>query len=56
MGVATAVATRLEVMTQAIWSGVADMAPRICGSTTLTSVMVMPNSMVVSGTISRISH
>ena len=56
MGVATAVATRFEVTTQAIWSGVAENVPRICGSTTLTSVMVMPNSSVVSGTIAIMSH
>ena len=40
-GVATAVATRLEVTTQAIWSGVADIAPCICGSDTLAMVTVI---------------
>ena len=46
IGVATAVATRFSVMTQAISSWVADRAPRICGRTTLASVIVMPNSRV----------
>ncbi len=56
IGVATAVATRFSVMTQEISSWVADMLPRICGSTTLASVIVMPNSKVESCTVSRISH
>ncbi len=56
IGVATAVATRLSVITQEISSWVADRLPRICGSTRLASVMVMPNSMLASWTISRISH
>src|SRR5262249_33651994 len=56
IGVATAVATRLRVITQEISSCVADRLPRICGSTRLASVMVMPNSMLASCTISRMSH
>ena len=40
-GVITAVATRLEVITQAIWSGVADSAPWICGSDTFTAVRLI---------------
>ena len=56
IGVATAVATRLSVITQEISSCVADSVPRTCGSTRLASVMVMPNSMLDSCTISRISH
>src|SRR5688500_1713573 len=40
-GVITAVATRLEVMTQAIWSGVAESAPWICGSDTFTAVRLL---------------
>ena len=55
-GVATAVATRLSVMTQEISSCVADSVPRTSGSTTFASVMVMPNSRLDSCTISRISH
>ena len=56
MGVATAVATRFSVITQEISSCVADRVPRTCGSTRLASVMVMPNSMLDSCTISRMSH
>ena len=56
IGVATAVATRLSVITQEISSCVADRLPRICGSTRLASVMVMPNSMLASWTINRMSH
>src|SRR5436853_5410491 len=56
IGVATAVATRFSVMTQAISSWVADRLPRICGSTTLASVIVMPNSNVEICTVKRISH
>ena len=56
IGVATAVATRFSVMTQAISSWVADRAPRICGSTTLASVIVMPNSSVDNCTVSRTIH
>ena len=56
IGVATAVATKLSVMTQAISSCVADSAPRNCGSTTLASVMVMPNSRLDSCTVNKISH
>ena len=56
IGVATAVATRLSVITQEISSCVADRLPRICGSTRLASVMVMPNSMLASCTINRMSH
>ena len=56
IGVATAVATRLSVITQEISSCVADRLPRICGSTRLARVMVMPNSMLASCTISRMSH
>ena len=37
----TAVATRLEVTTQAIWSCVAERAPWICGSDTLAAVTLM---------------
>ena len=55
-GVATAVATRLSVITQAISSCVADKVPRTCGSTRLASVMVMPNSRFDSCTMSRMSH
>ena len=53
---ATAVATRFSVITQEISSRVADKVPRTCGSTRLASVMVMPNSMLDSWTISRMSH
>jgi hypothetical protein len=56
MGVPMAVATRLSVTTQAISSCVAEKVPRICGSTRLASVTVMPNSMFDSCTISRTSH
>ena len=56
IGVATAVATRLSVITQEISSCVADRLPRICGSTRLAKVMVMPNSMLASWTINRMSH
>src|SRR5229473_6184937 len=56
IGVATAVATRFSVMTQEISSWVAESEPRICGSTTLASVIVMPNSSVESCTVRRISH
>ena len=56
IGVATAVATRLSVITQEISSCVADRLPRICGSTRLAKVMVMPNSMLASCTINRMSH
>ena len=41
IGVTTAVARILNVMTQEIWSGVADKLPCICGKTTLTIRMVM---------------
>jgi hypothetical protein len=40
-GVITAVATRFEVMTQAIWSCVAESAPWICGSDTFTAVRLI---------------
>ena len=40
-GVTTAVARILKVMTQLIWSGVADSGPCICGRTTLTISTVM---------------
>ncbi len=40
IGVATAVATRFRVMTQATWSGVADKAPCSCGRVTFTIVIV----------------
>src|SRR5436190_11371121 len=56
IGVATAVATRFSVITQEISSCVADRVPRICGSTRLANVMVMPNSMLESCTISSVSH
>src|SRR6266550_9364403 len=56
IGVATAVATRFSVITQAISSWVADRVPRTCGSTTLASVIVMPNNSVDNCTVSRISH
>ena len=56
IGVATAVATRLSVMTQEISSWVADSVPRICGSTRLAIVIVMPNRMFDSWIINRISH
>ncbi len=56
IGVATAVATRFSVITQEISSCVADRLPRICGSTRLAMVMVMPNSMLASWTINRMSH
>src|SRR4029077_4081671 len=56
MGVGPAVATRFKVMTQAISSWVVDSVPRTCGSTKFASVMVMPNSMLESCTISRVSH
>jgi len=56
MGVAMAVATRFSVTTQAISSWVAEKVPRICGSTRLASVTVMPNSMLESCTINSTSH
>src|SRR4249919_2287145 len=56
IGVATAVAIRFKVMTQEISSWVAENVPLICGSTTLASVIVMPNSRVESCTVRRISH
>src|SRR3954447_18357452 len=56
IGVATAVATRFSVMTQEISSCVADRLPRICGRTTLASVIVMPNSKVDICTVSRTIH
>ena len=37
----TAVAMRLEVTTQEIWSGLADIAPWICGNDTLAMVIVV---------------
>ena len=40
-GVTIAVARMLKVMTQLIWSGVADSEPCICGNTTLTIRTVM---------------
>ena len=40
-GVTTAVARILKVMTQLIWSGVAESVPCICGRTTLTISTVM---------------
>ncbi len=54
MGVTTAVATTLRVTTQAIWSGVAESAPCICGSATLTIVTVSAYSMVHTDTVTRI--
>ena len=42
IGVTTAVARILKVMTQAIWSRVAESEPCICGSSTVTIRMVMP--------------
>ena len=39
-----AVATRLSVRTQAIWSCVADKAPRIWGRITVTLVIVFEDS------------
>src|SRR3954465_14362863 len=56
IGVATAVATRFNVMTQEISSCVADRLPRICGRATLASVIVMPNSNVEVCTVSRTIH
>ncbi len=41
IGVTTAVATMLEVTIQAIWSGVAESEPCICGSETLAMVTVI---------------
>jgi hypothetical protein len=55
-GVAIAVATRLKVRTQEIWSCVADRAPLSCGRITVTLVAVSPNRTVVNCTDSRISH
>ena len=43
-------------MTQEISSWVAEKVPLICGSTTLASVIVMPNRRVESWTVRRISH
>src|SRR3954468_12683026 len=43
-------------MTQEIASCVADRLPRICGNTTLASVIVMPNSSVDICTVSRTIH
>jgi hypothetical protein len=40
IGVATAVATRFRVITQATWSGVAERAPCSCGRVTFTIVAV----------------
>jgi hypothetical protein len=56
VGVATAVAARLSVTTQAISSWVVDSAPRIWGKTTLARVIVIPNSRLDSCTASRINH
>jgi hypothetical protein len=56
VGVATAVAARLSVTTQAISSFVVESAPRIWGKTTLARVMVIPKSRLDSCTASRISH
>src|SRR5205823_5993336 len=50
------VATRFNVMTQAISSWVADRLPLTCGSTTLAKVIVIPNSRVEICTVNRISH
>ena len=55
-GVAIAVATRLKVSTQEIWSWVADSAPLSLGMMTVTLVAVRPNRTVVNCTDSRISH
>ena len=55
-GVAIAVATRLKVRTQEIWSCVADSAPLSWGRMTVTLVAVRPNRIVVNCTDSRISH
>ncbi len=41
IGVTIAVATMLKVTTQAIWSGVDESEPCICGSATLAIVTVM---------------
>ena len=56
IGVATAVAARFSVMSQEISSWVTDSEPRICGNTTLASVIVMPNSRFASCTVIRISQ
>src|SRR5688572_14875977 len=46
-GVITAVATRFEVMTQAIWSCDAESAPWICGSDTFTAVRLIEYRKVI---------
>ena len=56
IGVPTATATRLAVTTQAISSCVADSVPLIWGSTTLASVIAMPNSSVESWIATSTSH
>ena len=50
-GIVMAVATRLNVMVQAIWSWVADNAPFNCGISTETTVTVMPNNIVANCTV-----
>ena len=52
-GVATAVATRLAVTTQAIWSCVADSAPWICGSDTVAAVMLIAYRNVTAVQVAR---
>jgi hypothetical protein len=46
IGVTTAVARILKVMTQEIWSGVAERLPCICGKTTLTMRIVIAYKVV----------
>ena len=55
-GVPTAVATRLKVTVQAIWSCVVDREPCICGRTTYEIVTVIAKSMVARVTVARIQY
>ena len=54
-GVTTAVATRLEVTTQAIWSWVAESAPWICGSETFAAVRLIEYRNVTAVQVARTS-
>jgi len=55
-GVATAAATRFNVIAQDTSSWLADIAPRIWGRTTFAIVIVIPKSMFDNWTIRRISQ
>ena len=54
IGVMTAIAMMLKVMTQATWSCVADSEPCSCGMMTLVTSSIMPTSMVVIVAVARI--